>query len=360
MSQYTHPHHDGAGVSEGRRKIRPLLISSVLSLTLIQQLTCHPERSWERSLRPTESKDLRLHFGRTIAGDANPPIALTPPPCSREDTRVADTIHCDTHGETNQAFVCTHLAGETSGLGFNRNDPDAENPTPDAWCDNCEIIRTVHGGWTDEAQKLSKIVLLCAGCYERARIRNTRPSVTLDDLAGLRWKCGSCDEWHTGPALDFGYSAPYYWGKDEEKASRWTNLIPRAIKKPSKTFLDLDYCAINDESFFVRGLIHLPIIGAAETFRWGVWGSLSRKNFETLLASDGDSERVDQPPMFSWLSTQIPEYPDSLNLRMYAHIQEPGSRPHFRLEPSEHPLAQEYHHGISPERITEIMFRRLP
>src|SRR5437773_8967825 len=30
--------------------------------------------------------------------------------------------------------------------------------------------------------------------------------------------------------------------------------------------------------------------------------------------------------------TQIPEYPDTLNLKMYAHIQEIGLRPHFRLE----------------------------
>ena len=45
---------------------------------------------------------------------------------------------------------------------------------------------------------------------------------------------------------------------------------------------------------------------------------------------------------------------------MYAHIQEPGVRPHFELESTDHPLAQEYHHGITPERVKEIMLRRLP
>jgi hypothetical protein len=270
-----------------------------------------------------------------------------------------ETIHCETHGESEQAFVCSHLVGETVGLGFNRNEPDCENLFPDAWCDDCEIIRAAHGGWNEDSEKLTKIGLICCGCYERARIRNTRLPVTLDDLAGLRWKCGSCDEWHTGPCLDFGYEEPFYWGKAQEKKSRWTNLIPRELKKPSKTFLDQDYCAINDESFFVRGLIHLPIIGAAETFRWGVWGSLSRENFETLLRMDGDPKRTELPGMFSWLSCRIAEYPETLNLKMYAHIQEPGSRPHFQLEPSEHPLAQEYRHGIAPDRVKEIMLRRL-
>jgi hypothetical protein len=75
---------------------------------------------------------------------------------------------------------------------------------------------------------------------------------------------------------------------------------------------------------------------------------------------DGNPERTSLPPMFSWLSNQIPEYSDTLNLKMYAHIQEPGMRPHFRLEQSEHSLSQEYHHGIMPERVKEIMLRRLP
>ena len=64
----------------------------------------------------------------------------------REHTGVSETVHCDTHGETQQAFVCEHLTGESFGLGFNRNDATDENPFPDAWCDNCEIIRAAHDG----------------------------------------------------------------------------------------------------------------------------------------------------------------------------------------------------------------------
>ena len=272
---------------------------------------------------------------------------------------MADKIQCGTHGECLQTFVCTHLLGESAGLGFNRNEPDEENPFPDAWCDNCEIIRAAHDGWDEESGKLAEISLLCSGCYERARIRNTRPSVTLDDLAGLRWKCGTCDEWHTGPCLDFGVDSPYYWSDDHKKASKSFSLLPSWSKKHKKTFLDEDYCAIEDRDFFVRGLIHLPIIGAAETLRWGVWGSLSRDNFNKLREMDNNASRVELPAMFSWLSTSLPEYPDTLSLKMYAHIQEPGMRPHFSLELSDHPLSQEYHKGISPERVKEIMFGRL-
>jgi hypothetical protein len=181
----------------------------------------------------------------------------------------------------------------------------------------------------------------------------------LADLANLRWKCGTCEEWHTGPCLDFGHDSPYYWTKENEKAGRLANLLPTWMKGRPKTFLDEDYCAIEGNGFFVRGLIHLPIIGTAETLRWGVWGSLSQTNFETLLRMDEDPKRVELKPMFSWLSTQISGYPETLSLKMYAHIQRVGWRPHFELEPTDHPLSREYHHGISPERVKEIMTERL-
>ena len=272
---------------------------------------------------------------------------------------MADTIQCDTHGESQRAYVCTHLAAAGAGLGFNRNEPTEEEPFPDAWCDDCEIIREAAGGWDEETEKLAQIKLLCAECYETARIRNTRTEVTLDDLNDLRWKCGSCDKWHTGPALDFGYDQPWYWNKKLAETVRRAELLPGWSRETAGTFLDEDYCAIDDEYFFVRGVIHLPIIGTVETFRWGVWGSLSRDNFKKLLARDDDPKQTELPPMFSWLSTKIDEYPDTLNLKMYAHAQPPGTRPQFSLERADHPLAREYHHGITPQRVKEIMLRRL-
>jgi hypothetical protein len=106
-------------------------------------------------------------------------------------------------------------------------------------------------------------------------------------------------------------------------------------------------------------VIHLPIIGTVVTFRWGVWGSLSRENFETALEMNDDPKRVELPPMFSWLSTQIPEYPDTLSVKMYSHIEKVNWRPNFELEPSDHPLSREYHYGITAERVKEIMMARL-
>lgn len=260
---------------------------------------------------------------------------------------MTDKVQCATHGESEATYVCCHLAAGNFGLGFNRNEPEENNPFPDAWCDDCERIRVAHGGWNEESEKLMKIQLLCSGCYQRACIRNTRTTVTLDDLAGLKWKCGSCEKWHTGPCLDFGYDAPHYWRAEYEATP------------DGKTFLNQNYCSIEGRDFFVRGVIRLPIIGTGDNFCWGVWGSLSQSNFETLQKMREDEERVELPPMFSWLSSRLPEYPDTLNLKMDVHIQKTGRRPSFELEETDHPLSCEYHGGISPERVKEIMMRQL-
>lgn len=79
---------------------------------------------------------------------------------------MADTVHCHAHGDRAPAFLCAHLTTDDCALGFHCSPPTDDNPTPDAWCNDCDIILQQHGGqWTDEAQKLVDIKLVCAGCY---------------------------------------------------------------------------------------------------------------------------------------------------------------------------------------------------
>ena len=78
-----------------------------------------------------------------------------------------------------------------------------------------------------------------------------------------------------------------------------------------------------------------------------------------LMEVEEKPERAQLDPMFSWLNTWLPEYGERQIIKMRAHIQEPGMRPHFEIEHTDHPLAQEYHHGIHPRRVKEIMLNRL-
>jgi hypothetical protein len=141
--------------------------------------------------------------------------------------------------------------------------------------------------------------------------------------------------------LDVAYNKPDQWSDD--------------FKDDKNCFLNEDYCNIRDEEFYVRGVIPIPIIGTDQFFMYGVWGSVSKKSFDLVLNADEDPKRDEIPRLFSWLCNSVAGYPDSQSLKMDVVVQEIGARPHFELHRSDHPLAQEFHNGITPKRAKDIM-----
>lgn len=81
-------------------------------------------------------------------------------------------MHCATHGSTPPAFVCQHLADglvRRVRVGFFCAD-DADNPTPDAWCADCdERLRLAGGQWNDENEAALGVRLMCGHCYRLAK-----------------------------------------------------------------------------------------------------------------------------------------------------------------------------------------------
>ena len=101
--------------------------------------------------------------------------------------------------------MCTHLIDGAAGMGFNRDEPSEGNALPDAWCDDCEIIRAAHDGWTEETGKLAEIRLLCSDATSRrASATHEHNSVTSTVFVGnvAVAKNG------TGACLDFSYDSP--------------------------------------------------------------------------------------------------------------------------------------------------------
>jgi hypothetical protein len=157
----------------------------------------------------------------------------------------------------------------------------------------------------------------------------------------FRFKCLGCEEWHEGMP-SFGADAPslYYSISDSERDER--------------CHLTSDTCVIDDKFFFVRGCLEISIIGADEPFIWGVWVSLSDKNFDEFLSTLDKLNRSEFGPYFGWLSTELPLYPNSQNLKTHLHIRDDGLRPLIELEPTSHPLAVEQSEGITVGRLGEI------
>jgi hypothetical protein len=159
--------------------------------------------------------------------------------------------------------------------------------------------------------------------------------------AMFRFKCTSCNEWHEGMPT-FGADAPlYFYG------------IP-AEERANRCILESDTCVIDQEHFFVRGCLEIPVHGETESFIWGVWISLSRKSFEDFVACFDAPKRSHVGPFFGWLSAELALYPSTENLKARVHLRNDGVRPHIELEPTNHPLAIEQRNGISADRVAEI------
>jgi hypothetical protein len=162
----------------------------------------------------------------------------------------------------------------------------------------------------------------------------------------LGFVCTRCSQRHDGMPLAYTAAAPAYWRPEFEG-------------EPGSVLGD-EQCIINDEHFFVRGRIILPVLDAEEDFEWGVWVSLSEPNYERMSEIWHEPSRVNEPPYFGWLSTELLVYePSTLNLKTNLHTMEVGLRPVVELEPTDHPLSIEQHTGITLARVQAISERVL-
>ena len=154
------------------------------------------------------------------------------------------------------------------------------------------------------------------------------------------YTCSCCGIYHEELPTSYGNPAPvyYYDAESEEREARFE--------------LDDNLCVMDNAHFFIRGCIEIPIIGTHEHLIWGVWVSLSEDNFNKVKEYWDKQDVLES--MFGWLSTDLPCYPDTVNLNTLVHRRPDGIRPYIELEPTDHPLAVEFRDGVTIERVQEI------
>lgn len=155
----------------------------------------------------------------------------------------------------------------------------------------------------------------------------------------MSYKCATCGELHED-LPDIGMDKPDHW---------WD--VPEG-ERDRRIDLTSDTCIIDDEDFFIRGVIEIPIHDYLENFGFGVWVSQKRENFLTYV-DNFDSDEIG--PFFGWLCTRITFYEqDTLLLKTTAHFRGEGLRPSIVLEPSDHALAVDQRDGITLAKAWEI------
>lgn len=157
--------------------------------------------------------------------------------------------------------------------------------------------------------------------------------------------CSTCGKRHEGLPMDLAQDEPFYWQHRDEAHNDANKLAG-------------DWCFVyveNEPHYFVRGIVEIPIIDSTETFNYGLWASLSETNFKRYMQVYGTDAELEKPAYFGWLSSSLKGYPETLSLKTNVHLQGGKYRPKIVLEHTEHPLAQEQHHGITMDRVQEIL-----
>jgi hypothetical protein len=125
-------------------------------------------------------------------------------------------------------------------------------------------------------------------------------------------------------------------------------------ERAARVLLSSDQCVVDGKHFFILGNLDVPILGRSETLRWTVWSTLSKTNFERALSLWETAGRESEPPYFGWLSSAIPGYEHTINLKLYVRTQPVGIRPLLEVMEQDHPLYRDCAGGITWEKACEL------
>jgi hypothetical protein len=162
----------------------------------------------------------------------------------------------------------------------------------------------------------------------------------------MSWKCTICGIEHPDAPPSFGIEAP------------WRAFVPE-VEFSRRVELSADQCVVDGKTFFIRGIIQIPVRNSSQTLDFSVWSSLGEQSFRHMCDRWECCDREYDPPYFGWLCSPINVYPNTVHLKLSVQPRRPGLAPLFTVEPTAHPLAIDQREGITPARLNEIAHRLL-
>ena len=166
--------------------------------------------------------------------------------------------------------------------------------------------------------------------------------VSSDDTSFI---CATCSREHPGLPTDYAYGLP-----DEVFSLSYLDRYRR-------TRSNADLCTLDDERFFIRGVLSVPFVASDEEFVWGLWVEVDREHHDLYL--NGFFDDLSGHPRFEgMLANAIVAYDETPGLVVTVQFSAGDQRPSFHFpEDTAHLLAREQRGGITPERHHEILER---
>jgi len=120
-------------------------------------------------------------------------------------------------------------------------------------------------------------------------------------------------------------------------------------ERDNRAVISSDQCIIDDNEFWIRGCLEIPIRDTDEIFIWGLWANLFEEDFDTIHDHWETPNRENLiGPFKGRLGNKLSLYPQTANLKLTIQIQPLGTRPLIFID-EDHPLKSEQEEGISLE-----------
>jgi hypothetical protein len=162
-------------------------------------------------------------------------------------------------------------------------------------------------------------------------------------MAGQTYVCSSCGKEHQGLPTDWGFKLP-----DEIFALPYLERYRRSRSNS-------DLCTLDENRFFIRGVLSIPFTYQQGEFSLGVWAEVDAKTHAFYL-ENFNNEFSKGAKAEGRLASTIPGFPELLNDPLNIELQDSNSRPSFSFPlTTNHRLARDQREGIDFARHHEFL-----
>jgi len=127
------------------------------------------------------------------------------------------------------------------------------------------------------------------------------------------YKCATCGKVHEGLPMSFAAEFPDMYAKMNRE------------DRDSRAVIGSDQCIIDQQWFFVRGCLEIPIVGLDDPFLWGLWVSIREEVFDQIEDCwELEGRELCRGPFKGRLANSLAEYPETLNLKTKILVQPLG------------------------------------
>jgi hypothetical protein len=128
--------------------------------------------------------------------------------------------------------------------------------------------------------------------------------------------CATCGKQHQGLPRSFAADFP----------DMYANMTRE--ERDARTIIGSDQCVVDQQWFFIRGCLEIPVAGSSEPFLWGLWASVLEPAFDEISETWEKNGREEvHGPFKGRLANSLSVYAGTLNVKVSIAIQPVGTRP---------------------------------